>query len=255
MSFETTQREVSAETQTHRVGLVHALRDSMAPIAAALERHPGIAPIHLYDESLYIDYMRAGGLTPGLHDRVTRLLHHSADCGAEAILFTGSLFSPAVEAAREHMAIPVLTAYEAVIERALDRRAQRGSEILVMATLEKTLDVLVGDLVRQAERRAVVGSDGSGTANDDRAYRPRRVAIEDGFVALRQGDRERHDGLIVEAVKRMANDARYGWYDPIVLAQFSMTSVRARLPSALQERVLTSAECAADALARLFADG
>ena len=231
----------------------------MAPIAGALAERSrdsavAIEPVHLHDESLYIDYAAAGGLTTQLCDRVARLLQHSADCGAEAILFTGSLFSPAVEAARETMEIPVFTAYQALIERALDRQAQRGSGILVMASLQETLDGVAGDFARQAGLRAAVAGAGREGATRFPGTHPGTHLIPGAFAALRQGDRDRHDRIVADEVLRVAGeDPRGSIHDPIVLAQFSLSPVRARLPPEVQERVLTSAGCAADALIALLA--
>ena len=133
-----------------RIGLVHALRESIAPIEAAFASDwPEAEPITLFDQSLYVDYARAGGLTPELTDRVAILLRHSAACGARAILFTGSLFGVAVEAARAELKVPVLASYEALVARAF----AAGRRIGVVATVADTLRLLGEDIERYAQER------------------------------------------------------------------------------------------------------
>src|SRR3546814_1417824 len=90
-----------------RIGLVHALRDSMPPVDAALAEHwPGAIPLHLFDGSLYADRSRGTATDAEIDRRIAALLRHSADAGAEGILFTGSFFGAAVEKGREGLSVP-----------------------------------------------------------------------------------------------------------------------------------------------------
>ena len=107
-----------------RIGVVHALTASIPPIEAAFTAvWPEAQVVNLCDQSLYVDYERWGRETDEITRRVTALLAYSADSGAQGILFSGSLFSQSVEAARAKMNIPVLTAYEAMIEAAFSGSA------------------------------------------------------------------------------------------------------------------------------------
>ena len=212
-----------------RIGLVHALRESIAPIEAAFASDwPEAEPITLFDQSLYVDYAHAGGLTPELTDRVATLLRHSAACGARAILFTGSLFGVAVEAARAGLTVPVLASYEALVARAF----AAGRRVGVVATVADTLRLLGEDIERYAtEHGQQVALEG--------------VHVAGAVGAVTSGDRETHDRLVLDAVTRLAERGRC---DVILLAQFSMAPVAARLPAEFPVPVLTAT---GTALARL----
>lgn len=212
-----------------RIGLVHALRESIAPIEAAFARDwPEAEPLTLFDQSLYVDYARAGGLTPELAARVATLLRHSAGCGARAILFTGSLFGAAVEAVRAELPVPVLTSYEALIARA----CAVGTRLGLVATVADTLRLMQEDIARHAERHGLA-VDVAGTH------------VAGAVEAVTSGDRATHDQLVLEAVHALADR---GDRDVILLGQFSMTPVAAQLPADFPLPVLTST---GTALARL----
>ena len=90
-----------------RIGLVHALHASIAPIEATFARMwPEAETVSLYDESLYVDFNKAGGMNRQIEQRIEALLRFSAESGAEAILFTGSLFGSTVESARARLDVP-----------------------------------------------------------------------------------------------------------------------------------------------------
>ena len=218
-----------------RIGLVHALRESIAPIEAAFASDwPEAEPITLFDQSLYVDYAHAGGLTPELADRVATLLRHSAACGARAILFTGSLFGAAVEAARAELTVPVLASYEALVSRAF----AAGRRIGVVATVADTLRLLGEDIERYAsEHGQEVALDG--------------VHVAGAVEAVTSGDRETHDRLVLDAVIRLADRDSC---DVILLGQFSMTPVAARLPAGFAVPVLTSTGTALERLRELVVD-
>ena len=87
-------------TTAHRVGAVHALLGSIGPTQAALDRvWPECDVAHLLDGSLYLDRSAGTADEAEIARRIDALIRHSADTGAEAILFTGSFFGAAVRAA------------------------------------------------------------------------------------------------------------------------------------------------------------
>src|SRR3546814_9233656 len=102
-----------------RISLIHAFQAAIGPTEAAFaEIWPEAETISLYDQSLYADYTVYRELTPEIGRRIAGLLRHSVESGAVAILVTGSFFAAPVEAVRQELAIPVLTANEAMIEAA-----------------------------------------------------------------------------------------------------------------------------------------
>ena len=128
LNLDTPLDQRRREQMPTRIGLLHALLESMAPVEKAFaEIWPDVELIHLYDGSLYVDYNRCGQITPDITRRVSELVCYSAASGAAGILFTGSLFGEPVKAARAGLSIPVLTAYEAMIEAAFAEGTRFGS--------------------------------------------------------------------------------------------------------------------------------
>ena len=120
-----------------RIGLIHALTHSPAPIAASFARlWPEAELMNLLDDSLSADLAREGGLTRAMTERFLKLGRYATGTGADAILFTCSAFGPCIEAvARAERPIPVLKPNEAMIEQAV----ARGQRIGLLSTFPPTL--------------------------------------------------------------------------------------------------------------------
>ena len=212
-----------------RVGVVHALEGSISPIEREIGRQwPAAEAVHLYDGSLYSDYRKHGRVTEDIAKRIGALLRHSAKAGAQGILFTGSLFSRAVEKGRRGLDIPVLGAYEAMIEAAFSS----GSRIALLATFPDAVEAVREDMARYAGRRAI-------------PFTLQAQLVDGAFDALLAGDIERHDALIVEAAGSLAD------CDALLLAQHSMSCAADRIPRRAARRVWTSSRTAVQKLKRL----
>lgn len=206
---------------TVRIGLIHALAESMMPVERALaELWPEAEPAHLLDDSLYRD--RAKGATVDVFDqRIASLLRHSAAAGAAGAIFTGSFFAASVERARAGLGIPVLTSYEALIAAALDT----GPRLHILASAADAVGLLAEDIRRAAAARGV------------------EVEISGGHVAgaldaLTAGDRPRHDALVAESA------AGVPACDALLLAQFTMAPARAACERVVSVPVLTAPDTA-----------
>ena len=205
-----------------RVGLVHALEASIAPIETAFSRFwPEAEPVHLLDGSLYLDYDAAGEVTPAITRRIQALIHHAIGFGARGLLLTGSLFSQPVQDARKDLPIPALAAYEAMIEEAF----ACGSRFGLIATYAGTITMMEADIERYARQKGT-------------AYRLESRMVEGALDAVQSGDRERHDSLVAAAAESLAG------CDVLLLAQHSMSPVKERIPERAGRRVLTSSETA-----------
>ncbi len=204
----------------------------MAPTAAAFrEDWPAAETIDLFDQSLYVDYQRAGEVTPAITVRIASLIRYSAGCGADAVLFTGSLFGDSVTRARADLEIPVLGAYEAMIQQAF----QQGSRFLLLATVADTLDLLRSDIEHYARQQGQVCTIES-------------RHVEGALTALFEGNQTAHDRLIVEA----ANTAPP--CDALLLGQFSMAPVAKQIPAVPGRVILTSPNTAVAMLRAMFSD-
>jgi hypothetical protein len=215
---------------TVRIGTIHALTASVAPVEAAFaEVWPEAEVLGLCDESLYADFARWGYETPEIARRVAALLDHSARTGADGILFAGSLFSKSVEAARAAMGIPVLTAYEAMIEAAF----AAGTCLGLLATVENTITALERDVARYAEEQGI-------------SFTLESRFVKGAMDGLRAGDQSHHDGLIAATAATLED------CQALMLAQHTMGPARRLVNHVPGRRILTSPDAAALKLKRLI---
>ena len=215
---------------TIRIGAVHALTASIAPIEAAFaETWPAAELVNLCDESLYADYARWGRETEEITRRVTALLEYSVQSGAQGILFSGSLFSQSVQAARTKMRVPVLTAYEAMIEAAF----AVGNRLGVLATVPDTIVAIERDTADYAAAHGLT-------------FTLRSQLVVGAMDALRGGDSSRHDSLVAEAANELAD------CESLMLAQHSMGRARRLITTVPGRQLVTSPDTAVLKLKRLL---
>ena len=131
------------DTTTPKIYLVHAMQVSMAPIADCFgELWPDARVANVLDDSLYADFGRSGRLTDALFGRCLDLGRYCASAGADAILFTGSVFSPAVDAVKAAYPIPVLKPNEALYDAVM----ARGGRAALLTTFGPTLTLMQAEL-------------------------------------------------------------------------------------------------------------
>lgn len=207
-----------------RIYLLHAYRYSVAPCEEAFRRlYPEAEAVRLLDEGLYADAGSDGTLPADIVPRLASLFRHCVLSGAKGIVFTGSTFGPAVEAARAGIAVPLLKADEAMSELAV----QRGRRILMMATAKRAIPVI---------RRNLEAAASAAGASLEIA----EVWVEHAQAANNGGRADEHDRLIAEAAVAQGQGS-----DVIVLGQMSMAPARALMPADLASRVLTSPDASA----------
>ena len=212
-----------------RIGLVHALYESIAPLQQACDAHwPQAEVLHLFDGSLYADYRDHGELTLEMDQRITRLLQHSAASGVRGILFSGSLFGASVERVRSDFEIPILTAYEAMIEAAF----QQGTRLGLLATVAESLHLLQADVERYAERSGISCT-----------LETRHVS--GALETLQSGNATAHHQAIADSAAELVD------CDALLLAQHSMAPARSRIASVAGRQILTSPDTAIGKLQHL----
>lgn len=211
-----------------RIALIHALRHSPPPIEAAFARlWPEARLMNLLDDSLSADLAAEGSLTPRMTERFLTLARYAAGTGADGILFTCSAFGPCIEACQAALApMPVLKPNEAMIEEAV----AHGGRIGLLASFAPTLDSMPAEFPPGTELRTALA----------------RGAL----AALDAGDRDRHDGIVAEAARELAD------CDVIALAQFSLAGAAPRVAAAtgrpVGQRLLTTPDSAVRKLRRLL---
>jgi hypothetical protein len=215
-----------------RIYLLHAYRYSVAPCEEAFARlWPEAEAVRLLDEGLYADAGADGTLPDNVVQRLNSLFRHCVLSGAKGIVFTGSTFGPAVEAAKPGIDVPLLKADEAMSDLAV----RSGKRILMLATAKRAIPVIRHNLENAARAAGVSLELGE-------------VWVEHAQAANNAGRAAEHDTLVAEAVSKHAA----GW-DVVVLGQMSMAPARVRLPPGLAARVLTSPDASALRMKALLA--
>jgi len=166
---------------------------------------------HIWDETLLIDFMRTGGLSPQI---IRRLSHHAVsaeEAGADIITVTCSSTSPAVDVVKRLVNRPVLKIDEPMAEDAV----KKGRRIGIVATVATTLGP-TSNLLKQK-------------ASEARKEISISTALcQEAFQAILQGDTEKHDRMVMGKAMALAREV-----DVLVLAQGSM----ARLTLPLSQQV------------------
>jgi len=179
-----------------RIALVHAIPVSIQPIGEAFASlWPEAWTFNLLEDSLIAGQREAGGFTPGFNRRVLDLCRYCADTGADAILFTGSAFGPAVDAARPKLTIPVLKPYEAMVTEAL----AAGDRLGIVATFGPTIPLLQADIEATAGRPLEIHT----------------AEATGGLEALENNDGPTHDMLVAAAARALPP------CDALLIAQYS----------------------------------
>lgn len=207
-----------------RIALIHALRHSPPPVAAAFaELWPEAELMNLLDDSLSADLARQGVLTSEITDRFLTLTRYAVGTGADGILFTCSAFGPCIEAcAAAYAGRPVLKPNEAMIEEAV----AHGGRIGLMATFAATLSSMPLEFPAGTELVP--------------------LHVEGALAALDRGDAAEHDRLIAEAATKLSS------CDVIALAQFSMARAAGAVAAATGRPALTTPGSAVQKLRSLL---
>ena len=209
-----------------RIALVHATPVAIDPVAEAFAADwPEAHTVNLLDDSLSADRAAEAELTPSMTRRIVSLAQYAESTGAAGILFTCSAFGPAIEAAAEAVAVPVLKPNQAMFEAAL----AMGKHLGLLATFAPSVPLMAEEFEAMA----------AGARLDTHV-------VPEAMTALRAGDSDTHNWLLAEAAPALAS------CDAVMLAHFStaraLPAVRASLPCP----VLTSPNSAVARLRRLM---
>jgi Asp/Glu/hydantoin racemase len=182
---------------------VHALAFSAGPTQLAFERAwPDAQVAHLSDGSLYLDRSQGTADEAEITRRIGRLLEHSAACGAQGTIFTGSFFGDSVRQMRTNIKVPVLTSFEGVIERALELE----QPLCILSTAADSTTYLAEEIHATAKAR------GQTVVTKNRV-------VAGAIDALNANDEDTHDRLVLETI------AEVGKTHAVVMAQFTMERV------------------------------
>jgi hypothetical protein len=221
---------------TPRIALIHATALAVEPINDALKRlWPAAQRMNLLDDSLSVDLARDGRLTDAMVQRFIDLARYAQGTGCGAILFTCSAFGPAIEAARRATGLPTLKPNEAMFEQALARaRPQATLQLGLVATFQASIPSMSAELQELARERGT-------------ALALRSVFVPEAMDDLARGRAGEHHRKIAQAARSLAD------CDAVMLAQFSMAAAAPQVQEQLPCVVLTSPDCAVQALMQRIA--
>jgi Asp/Glu/hydantoin racemase len=186
---------------------------------------------HMLDESVLQDLLRDGP-TPAITRRIVTLATLAADAGADLIVFTCSSTSPAIDAARRLVPVPIVKIDDAMYAEAAGSDGRVGLLCTTRSTLEPSRSLL-------AEHVAASGT----------RVEAEPVLVDGAFDALCAGKREEHDALVTESALALAQRA-----DRLVLAQASLAHLAEPLAQRTGKPVFASPEwMVRDVVARVAA--
>jgi Asp/Glu/hydantoin racemase len=213
-----------------RIALIHATALAMAPIQSAFLRlWPQVHCVNLLDDSLSIDLKAARSLQPDMVQRFLDLAEYAKRTGCAGILFTCSAFGPAIEAAGNAVGLPTLKPNEAMFEQALAQSPASGAKLGLIATFAASIPSMSEEL------RAMALSRG-------RAIDLRTEFVPEAMQDLAEGRTNQHHEKIAAAATRLAD------CDIVMLAQFSMAAAQSLVQAGLRCPVLSSPDCAVQAM-------
>lgn len=179
---------------------------------------PDVRLINLVDDSLLVDTMTEGGMTPAVSRRLCGYVCAAEDAGASAVLSLCSSVGPAIDVARRLVGIPVLKIDDAHTEQAVAQAERIG----VLATVSTTLRPTVNLIQRKADERG-------------RAVEIIEGLADSALEALMSGDKGSHDRMLIAKAKELAPDV-----DILLFAQASMTRLEHEVAEATGLPVLSS---------------
>jgi hypothetical protein len=224
-------------TMSPRIALIHATPLAVEPIQAAFQRHwPQVRHMNLLDDSLSYDRAQAGRLTDDMVQRFVDLALYVQRTGCTGILFTCSAFGPAIEAAARATGLPTLKPNEAMFEQAL-ALAKKGKplQLGLVATFQASIPSMTEELQAMAQARGVT-------------IALRTVFVPEAMDDLAQGRPADHHRKIAQEARALAD------CDAVMLAQFSMASALPIVQAELPCPVLSSPDCAVQALMQRMTD-
>lgn len=202
-----------------KVFAVHTATTMVEPITALFkERLPNVKLNHIADDSLIQEVIAANQVTPMVRKRLLSYYFAAVDAGADIIFNTCSSIGEVAEQARLMITIPMLKIDDPMAKEAI----KQASKIAVLATLPTTLGPTANLIKRMA-------------AEQNKKVEIIEGLAEGAFQALMNGDRDKHDNLILEASKKVAEKAEI-----IVLAQGSMAKMELALAQLTGKKVLSS---------------
>ncbi|GHU35666.1 hypothetical protein AGMMS50256_31190 [Betaproteobacteria bacterium] len=181
------------------------------------------------DEGLQDLVQREGRVTPASIARLMRMIGDAVEDGSDVILLSCTVFSPYIDTLQILFSTPVIGADCAMLKQAVSLQKRTA----ILCTFPATVET--------SERLFRSEAGISGFPCDVSTF-----LLEEAATAFKSGDRQKHDQIIADTARNLAQD-----FGAIVLAQISMAPAAALLTD-LHVPVLTSPACVASVLKALL---
>jgi Asp/Glu/hydantoin racemase len=182
------------------------------------ELGPEVRLRHIVDDSVLRELIADGSVSPAVRDRLLGCFRAAEQGGCDVIFSQCSSVGEIADLASRSAAVPIVRMDEPMAQRASDI----GGRVGVVATLATTLGP-TRRLIDSTARSRGVG------------IQLETFLVDGAFERLAGGDREGHDRMVVDAIRRTGEQS-----DVVVCAQGSMAAAAERARTALRVPVLTS---------------
>ncbi|GAA2321637.1 aspartate/glutamate racemase family protein [Streptomyces hawaiiensis] len=194
------------------------------------ELAPEAKVLHFVDSDVLAAVVCDGGISPASTQRMVHLAQAAEAAGADVIFSACSSVGPAIDVARRLVCVPIVKIDDAMTASAVETADAIGVLATVPTTLPPTR-ALVEEKARAAGRDITV----------------QERLCEGAFSVLMSGDRDRHDAMVLDGARALANEV-----DVIVLAQASMARLAPAIAEAVGKPVLSSPRSGAEDAVRVL---
>ncbi|KPG82385.1 aspartate/glutamate racemase family protein [Frigoribacterium sp. RIT-PI-h] len=217
------------------IALISAVTAAIRPAATAMiDALPEARIWNILDDQLLQDADNAGGVTPELADRMTRLIEHARCEGVDGILLTCSMYGPVAERLAAEATVPLFAPDQAAFAAVF---TGEYTNVLVLSSG-------AGPLIDSVDRlRAVLADAGSDTTVSG-------AVVQDAAAAARAGDI-----AVLAAALRQAVEGAESTPDAILLGQYSLSPAATALEEALHIPVIAGPQRAAAAMRQALESG
>lgn len=204
-----------------RIVFIHSVPGTILSMKRAfLSRYPEAEVFNIMDDGLLPEVgEHDGAVTPAIVTRLAAYAHFAQDYGASAVMCMCTTVTPAADLAAPSVSIPFLK----IDAPMMDEAVRAGRRIALVCTAQYT--------VKPSMRALHLAADKAG-----KTIEADPVFVDHAFDILQTGDKETHDRLVVEQIRKAA-----ATHDAIVLAQVSMVDLPQQVAD-LKVPILTSVE-------------
>ena len=202
-----------------QIAIVHTVQSVADTFGKSLREFLGgdVKIYNIWDDFLAINANELGEFTINNKNRLFADIKNAESTGADAIVISCSTLTPHLDYIRPFIGVPVIAIDDAMTELAVTL----GEKILVAATARSTIGATTDKIYADA-------------AKAGRRVEVSQMVISEAFEALKVNDLEKHDRILVDAMKDVSG------YDCIVLAQASMAPCMEAIEKACGIRTLSS---------------